>query len=181
MTLPGLLIEYLINGVLSLVWIFPLFIRVDISQRPSWYLLLVISGLYFVGMIIDYLAWFITRPIKIIIRRQVEKNYQIKRQYKPGASYIRHAKFAIYAPEIARESAMRSSRDRIARGAIVNSFLSILSYSILGYNLLFVLTLGFIAILVSLVIWISFEKMSYGYELKAEEVLDSKIKDEKRK
>lgn len=63
---------------------------------------------------------------------------------------------------------MRSSRDRIARGAIVNAILAAI----------FVLPwwAGLPVVIVSVIMWSMFEKLSYMYELCAEKVVDEKIK-----
>jgi hypothetical protein len=65
---------------------------------------------------------------------------------------------------------MRSSRDRIARGSIVNAILAtifLLPWSV-GVPLTFL----------ALVLWGGFERLSYTYELCAERVIDEKLQRE---
>ena len=185
MAIPGLLIEYLINGILTLIWLYPLAITC-LSQDTtkflanSSYLPLFAACLYVIGMIIDYIAWLITKPFKNKIRHHVEKRYALELQPSPGRSHMREAKFAMYAPEIAKESAMRASRDRIARGIIINSIIATIVYSLLPDTKLYlVLSIGMISIILSSVIWGAFEKVSYGFELRAEQAIDEKIEREK--
>jgi hypothetical protein len=185
MAIPGLLIEYLISGMLTLIWLYPLvitYLSEDTTRflAHSSYLPLFVACLYVIGMIIDYIAWLITKPFKNRIRRQLEKRYTLELRPSPGQSHIRKAKFAMYAPEIAKESAMRASRDRIARGIIVNSIIATIVYSSLpGAKLHFALPIGVISIIMSSLIWGAFEKVSYGFELRAEQAIDEKIEREK--
>ena len=62
---------------------------------------------------------------------------------------------------------MRSSRDRVARGALVNAVLATI----------FVLPLkfGIPVIAVVAVLWYGFESLSYGYELCAETAIKEKM------
>jgi hypothetical protein len=185
MAIPGLLIEYLISGILTLIWLYPLantYLPQDTTRflTHSSYLPLFVACLYVIGMIIDYFAWLITKPFKNRISQRLEKRYALELPPSPGRSHIREAKFVMYAPEIAKESAMRASRDRIARGIIVNSIIATIVYSLLlDTKLHFALPIGVILIIMSSVIWGAFEKVSYGFELKAEQAIDEKIEREK--
>lgn len=173
MALPGLLIEYLINGALALVWLYPLLKGYDIPAPPVAYLAVYALGLYFVGMVVDIAAWLATRSIKHRIRQQVAKKYGFTEQERSGSSHDWQVKFGLYAPEIAKESAMRSSRDRIARGAIINS--------IAATAVILPVEIGLACILVSIAMWVGFEKVSYAYELHARRLVEEKIQRERRK
>ncbi len=82
---------------------------------------------------------------------------------------LRQAKIALYSPELAQELAMPSSRDRIARGPIVNANLSTI----------FVFPRRMEALLIGSSVNIgAFEKLSYAYELCAERVVDEKLERE---
>src|SRR4030095_216733 len=130
-------------------------------------------GLYLVGMAIDFFAWALTRPIKHQIRKRAERRYGIESKLTHGSGVVRQAKFAIYAPELAKEAAMRSSRDRIARGAIINSILATIFF--------LPVLVGIALILTSILMWAGFEHVSYSYELKAEEALNEKLQREQSK
>jgi hypothetical protein len=181
MALPGLLIEYLINGALALLWLYPLLRKFGLAEIHSSYLPFFALGLYVVGMIVDYIAWVVTRPVKFRIRKRIKASLGVESKSSPGLSHLRQVKFAIYAPEIAKEAAMRSSRDRIARGAIINSILAIIINLILSTNIFLTLILGMVALIVCTIMWISFETFSYSYEVKAEQAVDEKIEYEKYK
>jgi hypothetical protein len=58
MQLPEMLVEYLINGSCALIWIwgsFSLF-KINLHSVDHADLLLLVPGLYVVGMIVDHLA-----------------------------------------------------------------------------------------------------------------------------
>jgi hypothetical protein len=171
MAVPGLLIEYLINGALALVWLYPLLKRYDLSDPPVAYLAVYALGLYFVGMVVDIAAWWLTRSIKYRIRRKIAEKYGFTEQERSGSSHIWQVNFALYAPEVAKEHAMRSSRDRIARGAIVNS--------ILATVIVLPIEVGIGCVLASIGMWIGFEKVSYAYELHARRLVHEKIQRER--
>jgi len=179
MALPGLLIEYLINGALALLWLYPLLKKLGFPEIQSSYLPIFALGIYVVGMIVDFIAWLVTRPVKYKIRKRIEDKYGIEFKTSLGRSaHMRQAKFAIYAPEISKEAAMRSSRDRIARGAIINTVLTIIINSI---TIPKILLLGIPVLIISIIMWMSFEKASYSYELIAMEAIAEKIEQEKYK
>jgi hypothetical protein len=170
MTIPGLFVEYLINGGVALLWIYPLLKDYLLTDIPSSYLPLYAIGLYVVGMVIDIVAWVITRPIKGWIREYtVRERIQKRHGYVPLSIYsssTRQIKIALYAPEVAKENTMRSSRDRIARGAIINSIMATI------FRLPFYV--GLIVILLSLGMWMLFEGQSFSYEIIAEHLIDEK-------
>lgn len=168
MNLPGLLIEYLFSGALALAWMYP-FIETYMKSMPEnmWPLLAV--GLYVTGMVIDVIAWMLTRPIKPWIRKPIHQKYTGSKDTEVVSGTLRHAKIALHAPELAKELAMRSSRDRIARGAIVNAIL--VAIFILPW------WVGLVLVIASIIVWVIFEKLSYMYELCAEKVVDDCIQE----
>ncbi|UCH95330.1 MAG: hypothetical protein JSV88_00405 [Candidatus Aminicenantes bacterium] len=175
MAIPGLFVEYLINGALALIWIYPLWIhpnlkKVNLDTIPTISLPLIVLGLYFIGMIIDFCAFMVLRPIKYKIRGRIERRYKISKERIPGKTADRNARFWLYTPELAKEVAMRSSRDRIARGVIIN----------LIPATIFTLPvwMGVILFMLSVMMWIFFESSSYAFELKAEQALNEKNQQE---
>ena len=167
MTLPGLLVEYLVNGAIALLWLHPLLApylqNVDGALIP-----LLAIALYIVGMVIDVVAWATTRPIKHWIRRSVHPKYSTSGNPESASSTMRQAKIILHAPDLAKELAMRSSRDRIARGAIVNALLAAI--------LVLPWWIGLPLVIASIVMWGMFEKLSYMFELCAEKIVADKIK-----
>lgn len=173
MAIPGLLIEYFIVGALALIWLYPPLKMMGLDKVDISYLTLLIPGVYVIGMSIDFIALLITKPIKGLVRRWVEKRYNIKVIKERGIGLHRQVKFALYAPEVYKEVLMRSSRDRIARGALVNS--------ILGFFFLKPMLLAIFLVLFFFILWVGFERVSYSFELIAENLVDEKNNNEKVK
>jgi hypothetical protein len=164
--LPGLLIEYLVNGSIALIWLHPVFAEfMPMLSEPL--LPLLIAALYVTGMLIDVSAWTITWPVKGLVRKAVHQKYRGNGDPSSASGTKRLAKIILYAPELSREFAMRSSRDRVARGTIVNALMCAI--------LIFPWWAGLPAVIVSISVWIIFEKLSYTFELCAEEILDGKL------
>ena len=164
MAVPGLFVEYLVNGVVALVWAYPILNSNGLGKIDASYLPLLALGLYVFGMMIDFLAWILTRPIKRLVRRRVSMRYGISPIQEHGQSFSREVRFLLYAPELTREVAMLRSRDRIARGAFLNSI----------FATIFVLPLfaGALLVVFTFVMWIGFESVSHKFDLKAEQALD---------
>jgi hypothetical protein len=68
MNLPGLLVEYLINGCIALLWFVSFATPDALESFHNAEKILLIPIAYVVGMFIDYIAWFLTKPIKKLIR-----------------------------------------------------------------------------------------------------------------
>lgn len=176
MALPGLLIEYLIVGSLAFAWLYPILKRAGLDSITPSNLPLIVLGLYVVGMMIDFYAFILLRPIKQLVRARADKRYRLTNTSGWGRTAARAAKFSLHAPEIAKEVQMRSSRDRIARGAFINAVLA----TVLGRELIS-LWAGLFLIVTSFLMWMVFEFLSYSYEVKAEQALEEKIAAERHK
>jgi hypothetical protein len=166
MSVPGLLIEYLVNGVVALSWAYPC-IPSAVMALPTPVLAALALSLYVVGMIVDVLGWLLTRVFKPWIRRPVLRQYQRPAESESESSTMRQARIRLHAPELAKELDMRSSRDRIARGLVVNALLAsfFISPAWIGPTLT----------VVSLILWAMFERLSFMFELCAEDVLNEKL------
>jgi hypothetical protein len=123
--------------------------------------------LYVLGMVVDFLAWAITRMPKRWLRARVYRKYRGSTATETQSGTLRQAWIALFAPDLAKELAMRSSRDRIARGAFVNAILA--TVFVLPWKF------GVPLIAISAVLWYGFETLSYGYELCAETVIKEKL------
>jgi hypothetical protein len=75
------------------------------------------------------------------------------------------------APEVAKEIETRSSRDRIARGALANVIVSTLVLSIaslrgaIPVSPILIIVIGIVLIIVSWLMWERFQRLSYSFEL----------------
>lgn len=182
MNLPGLLVEYLISGGLALLWLVPMLMddwatnwATKLGPAAAGTLLVVLA--YVVGMTVDFLAYWLVKPIKPLVWRLALEN-----QGKPGDSFQsfsmgRQVRLALHAPELWKEVRLRSSRDRIARGAVVNALLAAVmphKFSIFSEPIYVVYWGLLIGLLI--VMWASFEYVSCCYELNADHALDLKEK-----
>ncbi|MDH3713876.1 MAG: hypothetical protein OET44_08535 [Gammaproteobacteria bacterium] len=160
-SLPGLLVEYLINGVVAFLWIIELYpsikTRLDLDAA-----LLFIPALYVVGMAIDLVAFAVGYVPKHMLRRRLDKKYDAAA--RPGGT---HRKVFIMSrsSELAEELEKRSSRDRIARGTFVNLFPLLYLYDV--HPLFAIASLAF-----TLGAWLWFEAQSYTFEVQAAAVLE---------
>jgi len=159
-SLPGLLVEYLINGVVAFLWIIELYpsIKTRFELDDA---LIFIPALYVVGMAVDLIAFTVGYIPKHMVRRRLDEKY--------GASTLHggtHRKVFIMhnSSELAEELEKRSSRDRIARGTFVNLFPLLYLYEV--HPLPAVAALAF-----TLGAWLWFESQSYTFEVQAAAVL----------
>src|ERR1044071_527180 len=99
MQLPGMLIEYLINGSCALIWMwgFSRALSMEIPNISDTRLLLFLPALYVIGMIIDYVA----RGLVIFI---VESSRVVKRKVKSLKTSISNNNSAAQKVEKRRES-----------------------------------------------------------------------------
>jgi hypothetical protein len=172
-TLPGLLIEYLISGTLALIWLVPVLAVFDFDILDDLPLPLLVVSLYVIGMTVDFVAFWLVKPLKRVPRRWALRKARLEAPATPQHSVTYDVRFALYAPELAKEVAMRSSRDRIARGAIVNAValtvVTLLGLAHYSYPVLIAL------IVLSTVMWLAFEATSYGFVIRAQHELSEKL------
>lgn len=187
MQIPGLLVEYLINGSLALVWLFPLLMfigfdpdKIGISSSNA---ILLIPVLYVLGMVVDSVANFIVRPHKRRILQRAYKRFNISEdeRLKIG-QFSREAIFIIYAPELAKATQISSSKDRIARSTILNAILLTTTFCLHSFrqsnnplDLVLYLAGGVTLVLICWGMWARFQYLSYDFELKAYKVLEEKL------
>lgn len=134
------LLEHFIVGILSLVWIVPLLLGIDIlgkEQLISWIkeykeilVVLILPVSYVIGIYIDIIASLFTRYIKTIIYRIHWKNCNEAGSLKDKdeikyKSYERTAQILKNENgELARYLLMLSGREKIARGIFLNSLIT---------------------------------------------------------
>ena len=157
--LPGLLIEYLITGAVALFWLLPLF-SVEHNAIDPITALILLPSLYVIGMAIDALVFLLSRGPKHILRRIIDRKHNIQISSRTA----RHAFIIMKSPEVAEELEKRSSRDRIARGTILNVALISLIQE-------FTLIESIGSILLSVCMWLWFEWQSYSFETQASKLL----------
>lgn len=183
MSIPGLFVEYLVIGVVATVWMLPWILTYspklpqgDISS------LMFLPGFYVVGMIIDYIGWRILRSLRNRIKRDTYQKYKGNESESEGFM----ARLLLHAPDLARTLEMYSSRDRIARGTLINSLISAISYVLYFWiygQITSVLVSVFIctlAIILTLLLWMNYQRNSYRFEVHSlhafKEMLEDKHK-----
>jgi len=172
MNLPGLLIEYLINGAIALIWLSQtvIFSKItDIDTAGMEILLIPIA--YVIGMFVDYIPWILTNPIKKYIRTNARLQLSKELSFDPDEyrdRWTEKLKIERDFTDLNKQIEGRSSRDRIARGTIINLILITIFYwtSIHVYGILF--------IVLAFVIWYKFEKHNYSYEVRVAHSLRTK-------
>jgi hypothetical protein len=184
--LTGLLIEYLATGSASLLWV--LLLIVVYASLPSdkdhpAVIALLLPLTYVLGMISDFLGEWIVRNRKRTIKVNTRQGTAVEKL----ESQEIHTRIVTYSPELAKELNARSSRDRIARGVLVNvPFVGMATILYFVKNLRHTcylcpaagLTIIF-TILLTLVIyrmWARFQEHSYKYEVFAYQVVEEKLK-----
>ena len=194
MNIPGLLIEYIITGALAFIWIIILLSNYPqshgfLEENSGTVTLLAIPCAYIIGMLIDKLAFNLVRKYKERIKmKEIKADYAQKLYH--GAT--KEELIALVETrsltdkmtidllmdgkkELADELKWRSSRDRIARGFIINAFL-------IGISLTYTLCCGevcnwmgcVVGLAVSLFatywvgqLWTNFEKLSFRFQVLA--------------
>ena len=192
MVLPGLLIEYLVVGSMATVWFLPIF-GFELSDAMNFGKAAVIApALYVLGMFVDFFAFILlsripnrTFSLKNFARWYVKKKPDVKclsdNVFKDGYGRSSRGRIWLYlnAPEVVTEVQSRSSRDRIARGAVVNILiLAILSncYTEKLHQFAHIQSYIWGAILLfSLGVWLFLEANSYGFELRAGEMIQEAL------
>ena len=177
MQLPGLLVEYLINGSCALIWLAVLLkaTGIDLPQGNDARLAILLPGLYVLGMIVDYLA---VTVLKFFKSRIEERERQALRGCLIDSS---HATITIHSADLAKELAMRSSRDRIARGALINSILVMAAFLILFRSSnraslsLIILLFGLALSLVCFLMWRRCEIATCRFQSEAAQAISHKL------
>ncbi|TVL97298.1 MAG: hypothetical protein CV087_22510 [Candidatus Brocadia sp. WS118] len=191
MQIPGLLIEYLINGSVALVWLFPLIASAGLLPNKidtPIAVVVVIPALYVLGMVIDAAANFIVKHHKELIRKRIYKKLSVSEdQWQKFGGYRIETKLILHAPELARVGEKRSTRDRIARSSILNVMLATIIFTVFGFIqkdswliLLLYLIGGAILIFFCWAMWARFQAASFAYEIIAFQTLEAKLEQENK-
>ena len=182
--IPGLLVEYLINGSIALLWLLPTLQLMGFAmQKDSSINLLLLPGLYMLGMIMDFLGWVILWPIKMLIEKNDLRKLEVdKKKLDPL-----EARSMVFTPDLTKEIDMRSSRYRIARGTFVNAIFATVAFVIYSYQMptflpsKTIVAVGLLIALVCLAVYVKFQDSSNKYEIQSLNALEEKLKYDKEK
>ena len=126
MQLTAHFVEYLIVGALMLLWLVPFISRLTVipATDKEW-LALILPAIYFAGMVLDVLGHMITDLHRKAIRKKADEKYGAR--YHLG-EVIEHATADVdllaISPQLAEAAEVRTTRTRIARGAVTNALLA---------------------------------------------------------
>jgi len=175
MQIPGLLVEYLINGSTALVWLTPLLLLggLPINIDHAFTLALFVPILYVLGMIIDSIGRIALNPHK----RRIQKSVYEKLNPEKVGKYVKDIELYLNAPELAKANEMRSSRDRIARGAVMNSLLATVSLAFYfqqteaSVSPLSTIVVGLVVTAMCWAMWARHQRASYEFRIQAWRVM----------
>ena len=177
MNLPGLLVEYLINGCVALIWLLKLSEGKINLELDEPIILILIPIVYVIGMFIDVIAWALTYPMKNVIRKRA-LNGVAKEMKTEGKEFNideyrsfwdEKALIEMKYPTLASDLKSRSSRDRIARGTMIN----LIPITILFWNQ--ISFVGVAMFFISMAIWYYFEFYSRSGEIRAAKLVRSNV------
>jgi hypothetical protein len=183
MNIPGLLIEYLIIGGVSCLWLLPLLLWLGVFPTSESDVLKAIAPviavpfLYVMGLMIDIPTEKLIERRKDSIRKKMRKEFYDK--FKCSKSIIADkidfatVEVMYLSQDLGKESEMRSSRDRIARGTFLNLFIAAFVFPPLSESplcsrhdiVVFFVLLGLSGVFY--LIWERCETASYWYRLRA--------------
>jgi hypothetical protein len=196
--LPGLLIEYLITGATAFLWLWFLFhhpqtvvptdLRLDRIDAAT--ITLGIPFAYVLGMIIDFVSLRVTeallrrllRPLQRTISKTLPKGWQkLKRASEPrkrSKAPLSQQEVLLASAELAKQFEMRSSRDRVARGAFLNTLLGtavVSSYYAAKpqtqVSSMSILVGGLVLASLLFAMWLRFDRLTHKYRQKAGEAI----------
>jgi hypothetical protein len=191
MQIPGLLVEYLINGAFALTWLLPVITSFglipDTDKIPIEVILLLVPGLYVLGMIVDTAAELLIRSRKKRIKESVYQTPNIsKEELKRRLRTNLNVKLVLYAPELAKTVQIRSSIDRVARSSFLNIVLLTVVVTFKGFQItnglvipILLLVMGGMLSFLCFKMWSRFQFISYDYQMAAYQVLEEKLNEEK--
>ncbi len=182
MNLPGMLVEYLITGSCALLWVRALLLLVgsDLPEGLSFQgwdgakLALLVPGIYVLGMLVDFLGKGITDLLKKLFRESLPD--------KKDERELFYWDIFMHAPELGRQIEIRSSRDRVARGAIVNTVIGTIVLALLNgrdANKWWPVILGGVLLtLLFSALWFRFYKRTSKFEIGASKAILEKLEKE---
>lgn len=198
-----MLIEYLITGATAFLWLWLLLhhprvcaivppeLTLDKIDPESLALLVPLA--YVLGMVVDYASIQLTKVLTFFLKRLVwplckhiscarQSHYsKLKNALKPRkrreAPLSQH-EVMLASSELGKQLEMRSSRDRVARGALLNVIIGTLVLSSyytakpkLQVSTCYILLGGLALSLLLFAMWYRFDRLTHRYRRKAGEAI----------
>lgn len=172
-SLPGLLVEHLISGSITLLWIFISYPSTFTKGEIEPFSLFLIPVAYILGMFIDFTAFLLTYAAKRKVRNFAQSKYNKNHENVFDKNKAKKVKALIEHryKDVQQQIDMRSSRDRIARGMIINA-LCIMVFIPMA---IVCLSLKISLLVFAIITWVFFEYISYAYFLRMYSSLLSEI------
>lgn len=184
MILPGFFLEYLVTGSCALLWIYGLFAIFglqDIFRINSALALLIAPAIYVVGLVVDAVSRTVLRKG----RMRLEKRGWIKKDSGEKGP-LHYSEILLESSDLAKQIELRSSRDRIARGAVGNILAATIVFTVLaarvsrGVPWYAVLLAGIILLPATIVMWDRLEYRTSSFTRKAANAVLKSSKTTKR-
>ena len=192
MALPGLLVEYLVVGSMALLWFLPL-VGISINgEIPLGKAAALAPAIYVLGMFIDFIAYILVSKLpvkkyslKSLVHKFISNKPDIKNIenniFRSGVGRSSRGTIWLHlnASDLVKEIESQSSRDRIARGALVNILIMwfLVNIELVTKVLPTVAmtnTHWFFLSLFSLFAWMFLEANIFGFELRAGQMVPEK-------
>ena len=199
MSLAGMLVEYLITGCSALIWIWLILLLpgvdlppgVNVRDLEAHQIAIFVPLLYVLGLFIDYLAKGLTdflddtvrqrfwRPAAKRLSKLTREGSLLHKWLVGPKSYkgaIEYAEIFLRSPDLGKQLELRSTRDRVARGALINTLLigvALAWYSHqTGYaSPLQIIIATFVSCWLWFLIWLRLHGLTDKYHVKAGEAM----------
>lgn len=173
MVFPGFFLEYLITGSCALFWLYGFSVWwpfPNSSQLSAGQVTILIPALYVIGMLIDNCSRYPLVGLRKLLRRVGWANGL------ESDGDATQAEVWLSSAELSKQIEIRSSRDRIARGAVGNLVAATTVYSfavakVAPGELGRVLLAGVFLIVVAVAVWIRVDKLTSKFRRHACEAL----------
>lgn len=190
MNLPGLLIEYLITGVISILGGWWLLGQISpdrvlrLTDLNAGHAAIGGPAAYVIGMCVDYLSRRLTDTLEAILRKLPKWPSRpsspmpldkLAARHPDDPTLLTKADIVARSTELGRQLEIRKSRDRIARGVFANAVFLSMGGLFAGAQLPTTLTVwctgSALVILITYKIWRRMEGLSHRYRVLASDAL----------
>ena len=171
--LAGIVVEYLVVGSTSALWILLLAARFERLPRavPDLFLVVLVPLLYVFGMLSDRLGRF------LIERRKKALETRIQKDHGPVSTQELSSRLVVYLPALAEQLEARRTRDRISRGVLANVpfvTLAAIAWSAGEGGIWTVLVVALFGVLLYVAVWLMwqrYQELSSEYEILCDNLL----------
>jgi hypothetical protein len=191
--LPGLLIEYFITGIVSLLGGWWLYSHIDptsvlrVRDLTAGHAAVIVPIAYVLGMVVDFVGKHLAESVRLTMKRvhgafsRSPRADSTDGATSPPSSAMSKAELFARAPELGKQAELRQSRDRVARGVFANTVIAgIAALSnwrelplSFGATFAYAVSAG----VITYCLWRRYENLTHDFKVKATKAL-TKIKNE---